>query len=95
MLKIKNLVSVLLLAIFVSVQLMDFHTFTHDDDSVECEICVLSNQQDSLDYDLPAPALIPVTVLHEYAVTMVDYNAFAKAQSYTNFHLSRPPPAIG
>lgn len=94
MYKIQKHVAFLLFLVFVGVQAMALHSFSHDDDGADCSICTLVHHSQQTPAILsggfqfePLPAF---EVIQDVAI----YYAFAKADSPKSFYSVRPPPVI-
>lgn len=76
----------------LGMQLSALHHATHDDDSTECEICLYSENVAQLEWQPATTSAVVVTIPVEVEQMDVDYYAFAKADSFSIYYPTRPPP---
>ncbi len=76
-------------------QLSVLHELQHDDNSQDCEICVLVADLHSSSFQLQSPVVVQTpVVIDSYKQASYEYVAFVKAYSLSS-HLSiRPPPTV-
>jgi hypothetical protein len=91
----RRYISLLLLALLAFVQISHLHSFSHDEDASDCEICIVL-QNSAEDKIIFAPASFQ---LEPQLVAILDsgddiYIAFAKAESFQAKHTTRPPPVV-
>ncbi len=89
----KSIIASFLLLLFTAMQISIVHEFSHDDDSIDCEICMIAHNLQAQSYDL-APQLdfhppVPASSTEKVVIHL----AFAKAESQPTVHTTRPPPA--
>jgi hypothetical protein len=89
----KSIIASFLLLLFTAMQISIVHEFSHDDDSIDCDICLIAHNFQSQSYDL-APQLDfhPSVLVSSKEKVVIDI-AFAKAESQPIVHTTRPPPA--
>ena len=90
--KIKLFISAGLIVLLFAMQLATLHQFSHDDSSTVCDICLVAQQVQSLDYMPVDAATVPTYIPIEVPQGIVNEYAFAKAELLSYYHLSRPPP---
>ncbi|WP_042277710.1 hypothetical protein [Nonlabens tegetincola] len=92
----KQYISILLIALFTSMQLMNLHSWSHDDDhETDCEVCVISHEFQQLQYDFPQLGTWTPSIQNHIPVEgVVVYYASAKANSTSNILFTRPPPVL-
>ncbi|PRP67040.1 hypothetical protein [Nonlabens agnitus] len=90
--KVKTYISVGFILLFLSMQLGSVHQFTHDDGSLPCTICLVSQHAQTLDYTPANFIEVPVFFMPHVEQDVVIEYAFAKAEHLSHYHLSRPPP---
>ena len=89
----KSIIASFLLLLFTAMQISIVHEFSHDDDSIDCEICMIAHNLQAQSYDI-APQLdfhppVPASSTEKVVIHL----AFAKAESQPTVHTTRPPPA--
>jgi hypothetical protein len=94
MYKFRNFISISFLALFIAAQSTVLHHFSHDDASIPCNICLVAQHLQTLDYTTVTFTEVPVTI---YVLVMQETKneyAFAKAETLSTYYASRPPPVI-
>ena len=91
--KFRNFISLSLLVLFFAAQSTALHQFSHEDAAAPCKICLVSHQFHHLDFATPAIAQVPISIQAFFYQKVEKEFAFAKANSLSFYHLSRPPPS--
>jgi hypothetical protein len=92
MYKFRNYISISFLALFIAAQSTVLHHFSHDDASIPCKICLVSQHLQTLDYTPVAVTEVPVTIYVLVIQEPKNEYAFAKAETLSTSYASRPPP---
>ena len=90
---VKQIIASLFLTLMLGMQFSALHHVTHDDDTAtECDICLYSENVAQLDWQPATIIAVGFTVPVEVEVDEVDNYAFAKAEYFTIYYPTRPPP---
>lgn len=82
-----------MLLLFTAMQISIVHEFSHEDDSIDCEMCMIAHKVQAQSYDLtPQLDFHPPVPVSSKEKVVIDI-AFAKAESQPTVHTTRPPPA--
>jgi hypothetical protein len=87
-----SIIASFLLLLFTAMQISIVHEFSHDEDSIDCEICFMAHDLQAQSYDLTLQLEFHPTVLLGIKEKVVIDLAFAKAESQSTIHTTRPPP---
>ncbi len=92
--KWNRFLSIFMLLAFCAIQLGAAHQLSHEeDDAQHCEMCLVIQHSQSQDFVPVASLQIEVPVSFDIVEVGVCGNyAFAKAESITTLHTTRPPP---
>jgi hypothetical protein len=88
----KSFIASFLLLLFTAAQISVVHEFSHDEESTECAICIVAQNFQTQSFDLSATAEFDPIVLISVKENIVVDLAFAKAESQSFIHTTRPPP---
>ncbi|MFT7119349.1 MAG: hypothetical protein ACI9LF_001738 [Flavobacteriales bacterium] len=88
----KSIIASFLLLLFTAAQISVVHEFSHDEDSTECAICLVAQNFQTQSYDLSASVEFDSIALVSIKENIVVDLAFAKAESQSIIHTTRPPP---
>jgi len=89
---VKQIIASLFLTLMLGMQLSALHHATHDDTATECDICLYSEHVAQLDWQPATITVVCFTAPVEADVDEVDDYAFAKAEYFTIYYPTRPPP---
>ena len=84
----KSIIASFLLLLFTAAQISVVHEFSHDEDSTECAICIVQTQSFDLSAAVEFDSIALVSIKENIVVDL----AFAKAESQSIIHTTRPPP---
>jgi len=88
----KSIIASFLLLLFIAAQLSVVHEFSHEEDSTECAICIVAQDFQTQSFDVAAAVEFdPIAFVRIKEKIDVDL-AFAKAESQSIIHTTRPPP---
>ena len=96
---VKNSITYLLLALFLSMKMAGIHSLSHSDESGDAIYCAICDS--SIDHNL-TPTLVPNSIDFEVSTTtftlqkeeIVNYNFSLSKNKKLRKLLSRPPPSL-
>jgi hypothetical protein len=88
----KSIIASFLLLLFTAAQISVVHEFSHDEDSTECAICIVAQNFQTQSFDLSSAVEFDSIALVSIKENIVVDLAFAKAESQSIIHTTRPPP---
>ncbi|MGB3592276.1 MAG: hypothetical protein WBA16_11380 [Nonlabens sp.] len=95
MIKSQKILVSFLLVLFAFVQTGSLHELAHDDDSISCEVCELvAASEHQLVPPVEIATITPPYIEPQYRIKLSGCYAFAKADTHSFHHTTRPPPAM-
>jgi hypothetical protein len=88
----KSIIASFLLLLFTAAQISVVHEFSHEEDSTECAICIVAQNFQTQSFDVSASVEFDSIVFVSTKEKIVVDLAFAKAESQSIIHTTRPPP---
>lgn len=76
----------------LGIQLSALHHATHDADSADCEICLYADQIAQLEWQPTTAQDVSTNFIPHLEQCDDDDYAFAKAESFSIYYPTRPPP---
>jgi hypothetical protein len=90
----KSIIASFLLLLFTAAQISVVHEFSHEEDSKECAICIVAQNFQTQSFDVSASVAFDPIVFVSIKEKIVIDLAFAKAESQSIIHTTRPPPFL-
>lgn len=91
----QHFIAGILLLVFMAMQSLWLHKYSHSDKSHSCDICLMASVNQQLDFHITPSIALPIPVILQISIDQtVNYYAFAEAEYQQFSHYTRPPPVL-